>query len=149
MILQTRLTQSLSLLGSLLLLLGSVLDTGTSHLEVSVLSLLSLLSRGLLDLGAKTVSNQSVVGLELLESLGGVVDETEAGGLSSTELGSETENGHSILLGRVGAGKLLSELVLGHVSGGGVQDVDDELSSAQEGVSDELSGSDCDGVGLC
>lgn len=132
----------------LLLLLGGKLDTGSSDLLVSVLSLLSLLSRSLLDLGGKAVSDLSVGRLKLEQSLGRVVDETEAGGLSSSELGSQAKDGHGVLLGVVGASQLLSQLVLGHVGGRGVQDVNDKLSSAEEGVSDELSGSDSDGVGL-
>jgi hypothetical protein len=48
----------------------------------------TLLSAGLLNLRGNTDTDQSVVGLELLQCLWGVVDESETSCLSTTELGS-------------------------------------------------------------
>lgn len=83
----------------------------------------TLLSGSTLGLGGKTDTDQSVVGLELLHGLGGVVDEGEAGGLATTELGSQTEDGDLVLLGLVQAAQLLPELLLGDVGPVGVQDI--------------------------
>jgi hypothetical protein len=81
------------------------------------------LSAGALDLGSKANADKSVVGLELLHGLGGVVDESEAGGLATTELGAEAENGDLLLVGLVEASKLLTEVLLGDVGTTGVEDV--------------------------
>ena len=83
----------------------------------------TLLSAGTLDLGSKANTDQSVLRLELLHGLGGVVDESEASGLAATELGSETEDGDLILLGFVHAAELLTELLLGDVGTVGVEDI--------------------------
>jgi hypothetical protein len=83
----------------------------------------TLLSAGLLDLGAETRSDEEVVGLELLQGLGGVVDEGEAGGLATTELRAQAEDGNLVLLGLVEAAELLAELILGDVGAVGVEDV--------------------------
>ena len=83
----------------------------------------TLLSAGLLDLGGLAVTDEPVVGLELLHGLGAVVDEGEAGGLATTVLGAETENGDLVLVGLVELAKLGAELVLGDVGTVGVQDV--------------------------
>ncbi len=63
------------------------------------------------------------MGLELLHRLGGVVDEGEAGGLATTELGAEAEDIDLVLLGLVEAGELLTELLLGDVGAVRVEDV--------------------------
>lgn len=83
----------------------------------------TLLSAGLLDLGCNTDANQSVVWLELLESLWGIVDEGETGGLATTELGLETENVDLLLAGLVQLSELGAELVLGDVGAGWVEDI--------------------------
>lgn len=120
----------------------------TEDLLVSVLLLLSLLSRSLLDLLGQAVSHQSVVGLESLGVLNGRVDQAEAGRLATTEGSSETEDRHGVLLSLVDLGQLVSQLILGDVGSVGVDDVDDELSSGQQGVRDNLSGSDSNSVRL-
>ena len=66
-------------------LLLSSLDLG------SVLLFLDLLSGGL-DLGNNGVSDQSVLWLKLLGLIKRVVDQTEASGLATTELGLEAED---------------------------------------------------------
>lgn len=83
----------------------------------------TLLSAGLLGSGGHADADQAVVGLELLHGLRGVVDEGEAGGLATTELGAETESRNLVLLGLVHAGELLAELLLGDVGTAGVQNV--------------------------
>lgn len=83
----------------------------------------TLLARGLLDLGGGTNADQTVGGLELLQGLDGVVDQSEAGGLATTVLGAETEDGDLVLVGLVQVGQLLAELILGDVGAVGVQDV--------------------------
>lgn len=83
----------------------------------------TLLSAGLLDLVGEADTDQAVVRLELLHGLGGVVDEGEASGLATTELGAQTEDGDLVLAGLVEAGELVTELILGNVGAVGVQDV--------------------------
>ena len=61
--------------------------------------------------------------LELLQGLGGVVDQSEAGALTTTVLCAETEDGDLVLVGLVQVGQLLTELVLGDVGAVGVEDV--------------------------
>lgn len=121
---------------------------GTEHLLLSVLLLLSLLSRGLLNLLSQAVSHQSVSWLESLGVSDRLVDQTETGGLSTTEVSSETEHGDSIFVSLVKLRQLLSQLILGHVWSVWVQNVNDELSSGQQWVGDDLSGSDSNSVTL-
>lgn len=83
----------------------------------------TLLSGRSLGLGGEAHPDESVLGLELLHSLGGVIDESEASGLATTELCAETEDGDLVLGGLVESGQLLTELVLGDVGAAGVQDV--------------------------
>lgn len=83
----------------------------------------TLLSAGLLDLGGLAVTDEPVVGLELLHGLVAVVDQGEAGALAATVLGAETEAGDLVLLGLVELGELGAELILGDVRAVGVQDV--------------------------
>lgn len=123
-------------------------SSSTKDLLVSVLLLLSLLSGRLLNLLSQTVSDQSVSWLESLGVGNGLVNQTETSGLSTTELSSETENRDSILVSLVQLSQLLSQLILRDVSSVWVQDVDDELSSGQQWVGDNLSSSDSNGVTL-
>ena len=81
------------------------------------------MSAGLLNLRCNTDTNQSVVGLELLQRLWGIVDESETSCLSTTELSSQTENIDLILVGLVQFGELGSEFVLGDVGAVGVEDI--------------------------
>jgi hypothetical protein len=81
------------------------------------------LSAGLLDLVGKSNTNQSVVGLELLQCLWRVVDESEPGCLSTTELSLETENVDLVLVGLVEFGELASEFILGDVGTVWVEDI--------------------------
>jgi hypothetical protein len=83
----------------------------------------TLLSGRLLDLGGHANTDKTVVGLELLHGLVGVVDESETSGLATTVLGAETEDGDLVLVGLVELGQLLAELVLGDVGTVGVEDI--------------------------
>ena len=83
----------------------------------------TLLSAGTLGLGGHADTDQAVGRLELLHGLGGVIDESEAGGLATTELSSETEDGDLVLLGLVERTELLTELLLGDVGTARVEDV--------------------------
>jgi hypothetical protein len=63
------------------------------------------------------------VGLELLQRLWGIVDESETSCLSTTKLSSQTENINLILVGLVEFGELASEFVLGDIGAVGVKDI--------------------------
>lgn len=56
--------------------------------------------------------------LELLQGIVGVVDKGESGGLSSTEVGAETEDGDGGLIGLVKLSELGTEVVLADVCEG-------------------------------
>ena len=83
----------------------------------------TLLSRGALGLGGETVPDLAVLRIVLLQGLGRIVDETKAGSLATTELGSQTEDGNLVLLGLVEGGELVSEFILGDVGSARVEDV--------------------------
>lgn len=69
------------------------------------------------------VSDESVLRLELLEGLVGLVDEGEAGAFAAAELRPEAEDGDLVLGGLVQLAELLPQLVLGDVGAVGVEDV--------------------------
>lgn len=106
-----------------LLRLGTLDLCRTTEGLLPVLALLALLPAGLLDLGGLADTHQPVAGLELLEGLGRVVDQGEAGGLATTELSPQAEDADLVLGGLVHGRKLLTELILGDVGAGRVQDV--------------------------
>lgn len=81
------------------------------------------MSGGTLGLGGVAVPDLAVLGLELLQGLGGVVDKTETGSLAATELGAQTKDADLVLLGLVESGELVSQLLLGDVGAAGVEDV--------------------------
>ena len=83
----------------------------------------TLLSAGLLDLLGSTDTDETVMRLELLQGFLGVVDEGEAGGLATTVLRTEAEDGNLVLVGLVQVGELAAELILGDVGTVGVKDV--------------------------
>lgn len=88
-----------------------------------------------------------MLGLELLLGLLVIVDQTEPGRPSTTKLGLETKSRDPGLVGLVKSGELFVELGLGDGGSGGVEDVDDELTTSQETVGDELAGSHGDRAG--
>lgn len=77
----------------------------TSEFLASVLSLFTLLSAGLLDLGSMSYSDQSVSWFELLHGLDRVVDEGETSSLATTILCSQTENVDLVGVGLVDLGE--------------------------------------------
>lgn len=83
----------------------------------------TLLAGSTLDLGGIAVADETVGRLELLQVIVGVVDEGETGGLSATEVGAETEDGDSGLVGLVKLSELGAEIVLGDVGTSRVEDV--------------------------
>lgn len=114
------------------------------------------MSAGTLGLGGESDTDQAVLGLELLQSLGGVVDEGEAGGLAATEVGAQAEDLDLLLLGLVQAAELLAELSLGDVGTAGVEDVTNSLKEEHRSVKfswlelwlNSLAAS-CDSSSLC
>jgi len=90
-----------------------------------------------------TYSDEAVLGLELLGSLKRIVDQGETGSLATTELGLVAKAEDNFLLSLVHLGELLTELVLGHISTAGMDDIDDHLLSLEQAVGEELSGSQC------
>jgi hypothetical protein len=115
----------------LLLRLGTLDLRRAAQRLLLVLALLALLPAGALGLGGEADADQAVLGLELLEGLGGVVDEGEAGGLAATELGAQAEDLDLLLLGLVQGADLLAELLLGDVGTAGVEDVTAEMPISQ------------------
>jgi hypothetical protein len=83
----------------------------------------TLLSGWLLDLAGNTNSDQSVVWLELLQCLWGIVNEGESGSLSTTELGLEAENVDLLLGALVELSELAAEVILGDIGAVWVKDV--------------------------
>lgn len=62
-----------------------------------------------------TYSSEHLLAVVLLSSVNGVVDEGEAGGSATTELGLEAENRNVLLLRLEGNSKLGLDVSLGHV----------------------------------
>lgn len=91
----------------------------------------TLLPARLLDLGGQANADQSVVGLELLHRLRGVVDQGKAGGLAATVLCPQAEDADLVLLGLVHGGKLFAKLILGDVGAVRVEDVTARVTSDQ------------------
>jgi len=83
----------------------------------------TLLSAGLFNLLGQVISDEAVVGLELLQGFFGVVNEGETGALATTELGAKAEDGYGILGRLVDFGELHAELIFGHVGFVWMEDV--------------------------
>jgi len=112
-----------------LLLASADLGLGSAaHLLHPVAALLALLARLLLLL-EETVAGQTVLGLELLGEVQGVVDEGEARGAAATEVGAESEGEDHIGGDLVHGGQLLADLGLVHRRQSRVQDIADHLLS--------------------
>ncbi|GMR48695.1 hypothetical protein PMAYCL1PPCAC_18889, partial [Pristionchus mayeri] len=123
-----------------------VLLRGTEGLLLSVLSLLALLATSSLDLLEGAVGDESVLGLELLGQVEGVVDESESDALSTSELATESEGNDQIRGSLVQRGELLFDLGLGDRGTGRVDDFDDHLLSGEQAVGHDLSGTDSNDV---
>lgn len=120
--------------------------SSTEDLLATVLLLGTLLLGDLVDLLGKTVANETVTGLELLEGVDGVVDQTEASGATTTVVVLEVEDADLVLLNFVALGQALADLVLGDVALGGVDNVNDELGAVKQRVTQELAGTNGDRV---
>lgn len=79
-------------------------------------------------------SYQPVLGLEPLLSLLVVVNESESSASSTTEMGPETENGDTVLIGLELFCELLLELSFGHIGLRRVDHIEDELSALKQPV---------------
>ena len=96
-----------------------------------------------------THSDQPISGLKLFLRLLVVVNQRESGAPPTTEVRFETEGDDTSPVGLVEGGELLREFAPGNIRSGGVEDVNDELTSGQETVGDEFARADGYwGVGL-
>merc|ERR1719282_1251882 len=112
------------------------------QLLLSVLALLSLLTRRL-DLGHQSLSQQAVTRLVALSGSNGVVDQTEAGALTATELGLETEQEDGgLIVDLVHLSNKLLQLSLGHISTSRVDDIQDKLSAGEQRVRHKVASSE-------
>lgn len=133
-----------------LLLCRSSTDLGlgrAAHLLHSVLSFLALLTGGSLAL-VEAVSLESVLGLELLCVVEGVVDERKAARSAATKVGLEAEAEDDIGGGLVHASQLVADLLLRDGRSVRVDHVDDHLLAVEQAVGHELARSD-GAVALC
>lgn len=106
------------------LFLGGLGLGGTTEPLGTVLALLALLPGGLLGLG-KTVTDETVLGLEALGRVEGVVDQGKARGATTTKSGLEAKAEDGLLVSLVHGGELAADLILGEVSEAGMKDIDD------------------------
>ena len=83
----------------------------------------TLLSARLLHLGCQSDAYQSVVGLELLHGLGGVVDQSKARRLAASKVCAQAEDADLVPVCLVDARQLVAQLILGDVRTVGVEDV--------------------------
>merc|ERR1719223_1920266 len=90
-------------------------SSGTSNLESLVLGLLDSLTRGI-NLGHETLSNETVLGLELENRLLVVVNEAESCGFSSSELGAESKENDKFGVCLVHASNNLLEFRFGDIA---------------------------------
>lgn len=97
----------------------------------------TLLSTWLLNLLGKSDTNQSEMGLEFLQCLRRIVDESETSCLSTTELCLETEDVDLVLGGLVEFCELATEFIFGDVGSVWVEDI--TISSLLEADSSILS----------
>lgn len=116
----------LIVLGSTLRLVLSNRGTSTTDLLALVLGLLDGLTR-LLCTGLNSKTDETVLGLELAEGIFVVVDDAESGGLSSSELGAESEKDDKLGVGLVHASDNFLELGLGNVGTSRVDDINNHL----------------------
>merc|ERR1719223_263558 len=114
-------------------------SSGTSNLESLVLGLLDSLTRGI-NLGHETLSNETVLGLELENRLLVVVNEAESSGFSSSELGAESKENDEFGVCLVHASNHLLEFRFGDIRTARVDDVHNHLSAGEQRIALELAG---------
>jgi hypothetical protein len=119
---------------------GGLCFGGTSDLVHSSLHFLELLSSLLADDGEELVSSEIGLHVALLSGIERVVNESESGRSTTSELGLESEHGDGLFLVLEHNGKLGLDGSLGDGSLIGMNQLNLELSSLQERVVDHLSG---------
>ena len=119
-------TSSLLILSSTLRLVLSNGGSSTTDLLALVLGLLDGLTR-LLGTGLKSKTHKTVLGLELLKGIFVVVDYAESSGLSTSELGTESEKNNELAIGLVHASDNFLKLGLGHIGTSRVDDINNHL----------------------
>ena len=119
-------TSNLIGLGSTVRLVLGNRSTSTTNLLSLVLGLLHCLTRPL-NLGGKSKTDETVLGFELHESILVVVNDAEASGLSTSELGAEAEENDELGVGLVHAAYNFLEFGLGYVGTSRVDDVNNHL----------------------
>lgn len=97
-------------------------------------------------IAANTHPDKTVLGLEL-HALTAVVDEREASGAATTEVGAHAEDDDVSLVGLVHGSQLLAQFVLADVGPGRVDHVKDHLPALEQTVGDELARAQGDGRG--
>ena len=90
------------------------------------------------------LADKSVLGLELLGEIHGVVDKSEAGGLAASEVGLEAEDEDPVGGAVVHLTELLPDVSLADGGLAGVEDVHDHLPPAEQPVQHVLAGPDGD-----
>ena len=90
------------------------------------------------------LADKSVLGLELLGEIHGVIDESEAGGLAASEVGLEAEDEDPVGGAVVHLAELLPDVSLADGGLAGVEDVHDHLPPAEQSVQHILAGPDGD-----
>ena len=115
---------------------------GSSDVTGAVLLFLALTAGGLDGLG-QAGTDQTVVGLKGTQSLLIVVDEGKAPGASATKGNTVSEQDDRVdVADSVLLGKDLAQLGLGDRGTARVDDINNHLAPAEEGVRDELGGTD-------
>ena len=116
----------LVILGGTLRLVLSNGGTSTTDLLALVLSLLDSLTT-LLGPLLNSKTDKTVLGLELAKGILIVVDDTESSGLSTSELGTESEKYNQLGVSLVHTSNNFLELRLGNVGTARVDDINNHL----------------------
>ena len=90
------------------------------------------------------LSNESVLGLELLGKVHCVVDEGESGGLATSEVGLESKGEDLVSGAVVHLAELLPDVSLGDGGLARVENIHDHLLPAQQTIQHVFPGSDGD-----
>ena len=88
------------------------------------------------------LSDESVLGLELLGVVHGVVDQSKASGLAASKVGLEPEGEDTVGGAVVHLGQLLPDVGLGDGALAGVEHIHHHLPPAQQSVEHVLAGPD-------
>jgi hypothetical protein len=124
--------------------LGSLDLLGTAELLRTVFALLPQLARRLLNLGGESGPHETVLGLEFLLRLFAIIDQSETGAASTTKLCAKTEGHDTVFIRLVKSSELLLEFSSRNIGTVRVKDVNDELTTGEEAVSDKFTGAEGD-----